>query len=73
MMSYDDAVVRENPVFLGALRDGRETAFGDQYMRMAVRFDVGAARYRWLTQSLFVGEGRVAGPRTIEYAIQRVD
>lgn len=72
MMSYDNAVIRENPAFLGALREGRETGFGDQYMRMTPRFDVGAPRYRWLTQSLFVGEGRMAGSRLIEYAIHRV-
>lgn len=42
-------------------------------MRMVARFDTGAPRYRWLTQSLFVGEGRTAGPRAIEYRIYRVD
>jgi hypothetical protein len=42
-------------------------------MRIAPRFDTGAGRYAWLTQSLFLAEGRIAGPRTIEYAIYRVD
>ncbi|HEX4248023.1 MAG TPA: DUF3237 domain-containing protein [Pseudonocardia sp.] len=73
MLSYDNALIRENPTFLAALRDGRPTEFGDQYMRMVPRFDAGAGRYDWLTQSLFVGEGRLTGPREIEYAIYRVD
>ena len=28
--------------------------------------------YEWLTQSLFVGRGRLAGPQRIEYEIYRV-
>jgi hypothetical protein len=50
---------------------------------LVAQFDTGAPQYRWLTQSLFVGEGlpprpvvgegRLAGPRTIEYQIYRVD
>ncbi|MEU4847703.1 DUF3237 family protein [Streptomyces gilvosporeus] len=69
MLSYDNALIRESPAFLAALGEGRETRFGDQYMRMVAQFDTGAARYRRLTQSLFIGEGRLAGPRTIEYRI----
>jgi len=42
-------------------------------MRMVPRFDAGAGRYNWLTSSLFVAEGRLTGPRAIEYAIYRVD
>ncbi|MBX7553553.1 DUF3237 family protein [Streptomyces sp. NPDC004232] len=73
MLSYDNALIRESPAFLVALGEGRETRFGDQHMRMVAQFDTGAPQYRWLTQSLFVGEGRLAGPRTIEYQIYRVD
>jgi hypothetical protein len=73
MLSYDNALIRESPAFLAALADGRETEFDDQYMRMVAQFDTGAPQYRWLTQSLFVGEGRLAGPRTIEYQIYRLD
>jgi hypothetical protein len=42
-------------------------------MRIAPRFDTGSGRYAWLTTGLFLGEGRVAGPRTIEYSNNRVD
>lgn len=73
MLSYDNALIRESPAFLDALAKGRETRFGDQYMRMVAQFDTGAPRYRWLTRSLFVGEGRLAGSHTIEYQIHRVE
>ena len=36
-------------------------------MRMAMRFDTGAKKYGWLNQSLFLSEGRLAGPKEIEY------
>ncbi len=73
LFSYDNALIRADADFTAALAEGRETTFGDQYMRLAARFDTGASRYTWLTRSLFVGEGRLAGPRTIEYAIHRLD
>lgn len=73
MLSYDNALIRESPTFMAALSEGRETRFDDQYMRMVAQFDTGASQYHWLTQSLFVGEGRLAGPRTIEYQIYRLD
>jgi Protein of unknown function (DUF3237) len=39
---------------------------------MAMRFDTGAEKYRWLNESLFVAEGRLAAPKQIEYRIHRV-
>jgi hypothetical protein len=73
LFSYDTALIRQSDGFLAALREGVPTAFDDQYMRMAARFDVSDGRYEWLTDSLFVGEGRLAGHRQIEYRIHRVD
>jgi hypothetical protein len=73
LFSYDNALIRAGAAFTDALAQERETAFEDQYMRMVARFDTGAERYAWLTDSLFIGEGRLAGPRTIEYAIHRLD
>jgi hypothetical protein len=49
-----------------------EMTFADQYMRMTPQFEVGDDRYRWLTESLFVARGRLAGPRRIEYRLYRV-
>jgi hypothetical protein len=73
LFSYDNALIRASGAFLTALGEGTATAFEDQYMRMAARFDTGDPRYRWLTESLFVGEGRLAGDHCIEYRVHRVD
>jgi hypothetical protein len=32
-------------------------------MRMAMRFDAGPEKYRWLNESLVIAEGRLARPR----------
>lgn len=73
LLSYDNALIRESPAFLTALADGTATGFDDQHMRMVARFDAGDRRYGWLTRSLFLGEGRLAGDHRIEYRIHRVD
>lgn len=73
LLSYDHALIRESPAFLSALRTGGETGVDDQYMRMVAQFDTGDGRYSWLTRSLFIGEGRVAGDHRIEYRIHRLD
>ena len=56
----DDAVillhytglVQQSETFVAAAKAGRETGWADQYMRMAMTFDTGAARYAWLNQSV---------------------
>jgi hypothetical protein len=48
------------------------TDFGDQYFRSTPRIETGDARYAWLNQSVFVGEGRVLVGRTVEYKVYRV-
>ncbi len=65
-------LVQRSPAFVSAATNGGETRWDDQYMRMAMTFDTGAERYAWLNQSLFVAQGRLAGPNEIEYAIFRV-
>lgn len=73
LLRYDNALIRETPAFLAALRSGGQTDFADQYMRIVAQFDTGDDRYAWLTSSLFVGEGRAAKDGRIEYAIYRLD
>jgi hypothetical protein len=48
------------------------TDFADQYFRSAPRCETGDARYAWLNQALFVGEGRIRPGRTVEYKVYRV-
>src|ERR1700744_6607166 len=72
LFRYDVAVIRSTPRFLAALEAGEATQFEDQYMRMAPVFGVGADRYAWLRESLFVGRGRLAGARARADEILRV-
>jgi hypothetical protein len=73
LLRYDNALIRETPAFLHALRAGGQTDFADQYMRIVTQFDTGDHRYAWLMSSLFIGEGRIAGDRRIEYVIYRLE
>jgi hypothetical protein len=65
-------LVQQTPAFQAAAAAERATEFSDQYMRMAFVFDTGAEKYAWLNQSLFVAEGRLAGPSELEYGVYRV-
>ena len=65
-------LVERTVVFRKAAEEGRETSWADQYMRMSMRFETGADNYCWLNESLFIAEGRLAGPKQIEYRIYRV-
>jgi uncharacterized protein DUF3237 len=73
LFRYDVAVIRSTERFLAALQAGDATGFSDQYMRMAPQFEVGSERYAWLREHLFVGRGRLTGPRAIAYEIYRVE
>jgi hypothetical protein len=73
MLRYDNALIRGSPTFLAALDAGGQTTVEDQYMRMVAQFDTGDERYPWLTSSLVLAEGRLAGDHQIEYEIYRVD
>ncbi len=72
LFRYDLALIRSSARFLSALASGEATDFDDQYMRIAPQFEVGAGRYAWLTESLFLGRGRLTGPKAIEYELYRV-
>lgn len=71
-MRHDTGLIRGDARFTQALRDGRETVFADQYMGMTPPFEVSDDRYRWLTRSLFIGRGRLAGRRRLEHRLYRV-
>ena len=65
-------LVERTVAFRNAAAEGTETDWADQYMRMQMRFEAGAEKYCWLNESLFLAEGRLAGPKEIEYRIYRV-
>ncbi len=73
LLRYDVALIRSSELFLAALASGGATTFDDQYMRIAPQFEVGAGRHAWLGESLFLGRGRLTGPKAIEYEIYRVN
>jgi hypothetical protein len=72
LFRYDLALLRSNERFLAALASGNATEFDDQYMRIAPQFEVGAGHYAWLGESLFLGRGRLTGPKAIAYELYRV-
>jgi Protein of unknown function (DUF3237) len=65
-------LVQPTERFQRAAEAGEETDWGDQYMRMVFQFETGAARYLWLMQSIFIAQGRLAGPATIEYRVYKL-
>jgi hypothetical protein len=72
LFRYDLALIRSSKRFAAALTAGEATTFDDQYMRIAPQFEVGAGRYAWLVESLFLGRGRLTGRNAIAYEIYRV-
>ena len=71
LMHYT-GLVEQTPRFKAAAEADRPTEWDDQYMRLIIRFDTGAAAYRWLNTSLFVARGRLLGKGHIEYEVYRV-
>jgi hypothetical protein len=65
-------LVQQTDAFKRAAEANRATEWEDQYMRLLMRFDAGAERYRWLNASLYVAKGRLLGTGNIEYAVYRV-
>lgn len=72
LLHYDTGLIRASETFLRALRDGEETAWADQYIRMVPEFIVGGEQYAWLNHSLLLAEGRLSGCHEIEYSVYRV-
>jgi hypothetical protein len=71
LMHYT-GLVEQSETFKKAAETNQPTAWNDQYMRLMIRFDTGAEKYRWLNRSLFIAKGRLLGTGQIEYAVSRV-
>lgn len=65
-------LVQQTDAFKRAAEANQPTQWNDQYMRLTMRFDTGAERYRWLNRSIFVAKGRLLGTGSIEYAAYRL-
>jgi len=65
-------ILEMNAKVQAALADtSASTDYGDQYFRTSPRFETGDARYAWMNQSMFVGEGRLRPGRVVEYTVYR--
>ena len=71
LMHYT-GLVQQTDSFKHAAEANQPTEWNDQYMRLTIRFDTGAERYRWLNTSLFVAKGRLLGTGNIEYTVYRL-
>jgi hypothetical protein len=65
-------LVKPNARFTKAAQDGATTAFEDQYLRQVMHFLTGDQRYIWLTQEIYIAEGRLAAQSEIEYQVYRI-
>ena len=64
LLELNEKVVQASAAGIG-------TEYGDQYFRIAPRFETGEPRYSWLNQYLFAGEGRLI-PGGVEYKVYRL-
>jgi hypothetical protein len=71
LMAYT-GLVQQTERFAKAAEADEPTEWGDQYMRLSIRFETAAKRYGWLNTSLFIARGRLLGTGHIEYQILRV-
>jgi hypothetical protein len=61
-----------NDKVMTAIASGAGTDWDDQYFRTTPRFETGDERYKWLTTSLFVSEGRLKEGGNVEYRVFRI-
>ena len=71
LMHYT-GLVEQTERFSTAADADESTDWRDQYMRLSIRFETGAAQYAWLNTSLFIARGRLLGTGHIEYQVFRV-
>jgi hypothetical protein len=71
LMAYT-GLVQQTRRFAEAAEADEATEWGDQYMRLSIRFETAAPRYAWPNTSLFVARGHLLGAGHIEYQIFRV-
>jgi hypothetical protein len=65
-------LIELNEPMLAALASGGDTGFDDQYFRITPRVETGDERYRWMTESVFVGRGRTTSGPGVAYEVFRV-
>ena len=61
-----------NEAVTSALANGTATRFDQHYFRTTPRFETSDARYAWLQQGVFVGQGRIIEGPGVEYNVFRI-
>jgi Protein of unknown function (DUF3237) len=64
-------LIELTPAFMKANKENAATGWDDQYLRLVMRFDIGAERYRWLNTSLFIAKGRLFRTGSVECEVFR--
>lgn len=65
-------LLEPTPAVARALAGGGETAFEDQYFRIALEVETGDERYAWLARSALVGRGRISAGPGVAYQVFRL-
>lgn len=65
-------LIEQTPACMEASEKNGSTDWDDQYMRLLMQFDIGAERYRWLNNSLFIVRGRLFRTGGVECEVFRV-
>jgi hypothetical protein len=65
-------LIEPAPALAAAFHTGGETAFEDQYWRVAIQVETAAPGYAWLAQSALVGRGRVCPGPGVAYQVFRI-
>ena len=65
-------VIEYNDAAHAANAGERSSEYTDHYFRTAPRLECGDERYRWVNQTLFVGEGRLHPGPVVEYRVHRL-
>jgi Protein of unknown function (DUF3237) len=65
-------LIEQMPAFMKVTKENRAISWDDQYMRLVMRFDIGAEHFRWLNTSLFIAKGRLIRTGSVEYEVFRV-
>ena len=69
---YYDGLVEKSEAFLKAIDSNGSTRWEDHYFRIRPVLESADPRYQWVNTTLFIGEGRVIVPGTVEYRVYRV-
>jgi hypothetical protein len=69
---YYDGLVEQSDAFLRAIERNEGTQWEDHYFRIRPVLESAHPAYVWVNTTLFLGEGRVVVPGTVEYRVYRV-